>query len=697
VEPTEGSAWGPGNGLSTSPILAVRNLSVTFGAGDALVRAVQNVSFDVYPGEALAIVGESGSGKSVTVLSLLGLLPAESGHRVSGVASFRGQDLLQLDDRRMRTVLGREIAMVFQDPTAALNPAHRIGTQIAEALLVHDRRLARGAAMQQAVDLMELVGIPQPDVRARQYPHQFSGGMCQRAMIAMAIANKPALLIADEPTTAVDVSIQAQLLNLLDLAQKETGAATILITHDMGVVAQAATRMCVMYSGRIVETAGVADAFRSPEHPYTASLLACIPRMAGPRRRLMSIPGHAPDGRERHDGCPFAPRCAHGANRDRCLTQRPELVARRHERHQSACHFPLDPPRRRASDAVETEERNPLGVSVAAADDPLLLDVRNLVKLFPLSDRTVLARKRRWVHAVDDLSFTLRRGETLGLVGESGCGKSTTARALMRLDEPTSGEVTFDGIEVRRARRGELRRIRQQVQMVFQNPLASLDPHLTAGDNVAVPLRLAGTFTRAQRRERVMELFDRVGLQAEHLGRLPRDFSGGQRQRIAIARALALYPKLVVLDEPTSALDVSVQAQLLNLLADLQQELGLAYIFVSHDLSVVRQVSDRVAVMYMGKIVEYGASDRVFAHPTHPYTAALLASVPSLTPRAGEPFVPALTGEVPSPIDPPSGCRFRTRCPIARAKCAGEEPALTRREATSSVSVACHFPLSVSG
>ncbi|WP_049575213.1 ABC transporter ATP-binding protein, partial [Streptomyces sp. SBT349] len=567
---------------------------------------------------------------------------------------------------------------------SALNPVQRVGDQIAEALLVHDRALSTATARARAVELLARVGVPDPEQRYHGYPHQFSGGMCQRAVIAMAIANQPKVLIADEPTTALDVSVQAQVLQLLRVAAEETGAATVLISHDLGVVAETADRLCVMYAGRVVETGPVAALFAGPRHPYTAALLASLPRLDARVGRLVPIPGLPPDLVDPPPGCAFAPRCPVGKDRPRCTELRPEPRGTGAAR--SACHFPDE-----AAAVLTREPPRPSPAAAsrgATAEGGPVLHVRDLHKRYPVR-AGVFSRARSWVRAVDGVSLEIGAGRTLGLVGESGCGKSTLARMLLRLVDPTEGDITVEGRDLVAAGRGELRRIRQRVQMVYQDPFASLNPRQNVGNTVAEPLRLAGGFSRAERRARVLSLFERVGLRPEHADRFPAEFSGGQRQRVAIARALALEPRLLILDEPVSALDVSVQAQVLNLLADLQAESGMAYLFVSHDLSVVRQVADEVAVMYLGRIVESGGVERVYRSPRHPYTAALLASVPVPDPagRAERQRVP-LGGEVPSPADPPSGCRFRTRCPLAEARCAESEPVL---RVIDGGSTACHL------
>jgi len=692
-----------GTGRSSDrPLLSIRDLVVEFSTPGGVVRVVDEVSYDVFAGETLGVVGESGSGKTVTVLAAMGLLPRRRLHAVRGQVIYDGDDLLSMPAEQLRAVRGSDIAMVFQDPISALNPVQRIGDQIAEAVELHERVGSR-AARSRAVELLGLVGVPQPALRADQFPHQFSGGMCQRAMIAMAIANRPKVLIADEPTTAVDVSVQAQLLEVLRVAQRETGAAIVLISHDLGVIAETADRLCVMYAGRVVESGTVPEVFARPRHPYTIGLLSCIPRLDREVSSLEPIPGQPPDPARLPAGCAFHPRCALAAGRPACVERRPGPAEWSQGGRRSACHFADELPQLVDPDAGE---RHGAALTVPAGDlapaDPhagdgsAMLSVRGLVKQFPIR-KGVLSATRGWVHAVDDVSFSIPAGQTLGLVGESGCGKSTTARLLIRLDDPTAGTVMVGGTDVAAAGRSALRRVRQRVQMVFQDPYGSLNPTLTVGDNVAEPLRVAGGVTRARRAARADELLGRVGLNAGHAARYPHELSGGQRQRVAIARALALRPDLLLLDEPVSALDVSVQAQVLNLLNELKAEFGLAYLLVSHDLSVVRYMSDRVAVMYLGKIVEIGPAAEVFGAPAHPYTRALLASVPQPRPREpGQDYRAPLRGEVPSPADPPSGCRFRTRCPLAAEICATQEPALMVRPADGvehgrTAMVACHF------
>ncbi|HEX5598245.1 MAG TPA: ABC transporter ATP-binding protein [Micromonosporaceae bacterium] len=645
------------------PLLEVTNLSVTFNSEAGPVTAVRNLSYEVRPGEVLGIVGESGSGKSVSSLAVMGLLPASA--KVTGSVTFQGQELLGLDDRRLSQIRGRKISMVFQDPLSALTPVYTVGDQITEAIRVH-QEIRKEAAWEQAVELLDLVGIPNPKQRARSFPHEFSGGMRQRVMIAMAIANDPDLIIADEPTTALDVTIQAQILEVLQTAKEAVGAAIIMITHDLGVIAGFADRMTVMYAGKPVETGQVDDVYYRPRMPYTLGLLGSIPRLdLGERQRLTPIEGTPPAMVDLPPGCPFAPRCP--MRIDVCEQTEPELVLMpaSGNGHHAACHRSAEIEQKNLA-STEVFPTSKVDQSTVAAlprqERPSVLEVRDLVREYPMTKGVVLRRQVGTVRAVSGISFDIREGETLGLVGESGCGKTTTIMEILELAKPMAGSIVVLGKDTATMSRQERFAIRRDLQVVFQDPMASLDPRLPISEIISQPLATHGV-PPEQRQRRVRELLRLVGLRPEHADRYPAKFSGGQRQRIGIARALALEPKLLVLDEPVSALDVSIQAGVINLLEELKVKLGLSYLFVAHDLSVVRHIADRVAVMYLGRIVEIGETDRVFDSPSHPYTQALLSAIPLPDPekeRRRQRIV--LSGDLPSPADPPSGCQFRTRC-----------------------------------
>ena len=638
-------------------------------------------------GRVLGIVGESGSGKSLTALSVLGLLPATA--VATGSVRHRGTELLGIPPRELRGFRGAKIGMIFEDAVSSLNPALPVGYQVAEGIRLHDPAVDRKAAARRAEELLELVGMAQPARSARAFPHELSGGMCQRAMIAMAIANDPDVLIADEPTTALDVTVQAQLLELLRTVCAERGMAMVLISHDLGVVAGLADEVAVMYAGRVVERGPADRVFHASRHPYTRALLAACARLDGSHaRRGGAIEGAAPSPYDLPGGCAFAPRCPHVE--PGCGDEVPDLRAV--DGVETACVlagriFEARPisvtPRPR-----ETEEAA-AAPATAAGDDEPILTVRDLVKEFPLPG-TGLRRSSRSIQAVAGVSFDLARGETLGLVGESGCGKSTVARCVLRLVEPTAGEIRFLGEDVLSLPRLDLRLLRRHMQIVFQDSASTLDPRTTVSASVAEPLVVMGS-SADESRERVEELLGLVNLGPDAAHRFPHQLSSGQRQRVGLARALALEPDLVVLDEPVSALDVSVQAGVLDLLERLREELGLTYLFIAHDLSVVSHIAHRVAVMYLGRIVEIGPPAEVYERPAHPYTVALLAAVPVPDPTVerGRRRV-ILQGELPDPAAPPSGCRFRTRCWKAAEICAAEEPQLVERG--QGHPVACHFP-----
>nr|WP_217368277.1 ABC transporter ATP-binding protein [Kitasatospora sp. MMS16-BH015] len=670
-------------------MLTVSELTVDFGPAPA----VRGVDLRLRRGETLGIVGESGSGKSVTALAVLGLLPGTAA--VSGSVQLEGRELVGLPNKEIAKIRGNKVAMVFQDPLSAFTPVYRIGDQIVEALRIH-QRLDKAAARTRAAELLDLVGIPDPQRALDSFPHEFSGGMRQRAMIAMAIANDPDILLADEPTTALDVTIQAQVLEVLRRAQRETGAALVLVSHDLGVIAGMADRVAVMYAGRVVETAPVDELFARPRHPYTLGLIGAVPRLDAGGGPLVPIPGTPIPLAELPGGCPFAARCP--LVEDRCRTVEPPLTGAGD--HLAACV--------RAEELAERApapgEVYPLPVvpppAVAAprAERSAVLTVTGLGKTFPVLKGSVFKRKVGEVYAVDGVELDIRQGETLGLVGESGSGKSTTLFEILNLAAPQTGRIELLGQDTAGLDRAAAHRLRSDLQIVFQDPMASLDPRMPVSDIIAEPL-LAQRAPRELITQRVPELLRQVGLDPAHAGRYPHQFSGGQRQRISIARALAVQPKLLVLDEPVSALDVSVQAGVLNLLQQLKAELGLAYLFVSHDLSVIRHLSDRVSVMYLGRTVESGTVASVFAAPRHPYTRALLSAVPLPDPaaeRARERIL--LAGDPPSATTRHTGCRFRTRCNVyaaldasRRTLCEESTPALEQADPGVDHAAACHF------
>ena len=603
-------------------LLDVTDLDVVFDNGDMPVPAVRGMSYHVDPGEVVAIVGESGCGKTTAAMAVVGLLPEYT--RVSGSVRLHGQELLGLSDQAMSRIRGTSIGTVFQDPMSALTPVYTIGDQIAEAVAVHRRDLSRRAARRRAVELLELVGIVAPEQRARAFPHEWSGGERQRVVIAIAIANDPDLLICDEPTTALDVTVQAQILDLLRTARDVTGAGVLIITHDLDVVAEFADRALVMYAGRPVEIAAVGELYRNRRMPYTVGLLGSVPRLdAAQGTRLIPIPGAPPTMSSLSPGaCTFAPRCPLAVAE--CRLGEPELVEVG-DGHWAACIRTDDVAGRSAADIFSVSTQPP--PVDAAAEPPVVLRVTDLTKTFQLTKGVLLRRRVGEVRAVDGVSFTVQQGRTLGIVGESGSGKSTTLNQILELTAPQAGSIEILGADVADLDSAGRRALRSELQVVFQDPVASLDPRLPVFDTIAEPL-VANGVDRRGCEERVAELLAIVGLEHDDASRYPAEFSGGQKQRIGIARALALRPKILALDEPVSALDVSIQAGIINLLLDLQQQFGLTYLFVSHDLSVVKHLAHRVAVMHRGQIVEQGDGEQVFANPQHEYTRQLLAAVP---------------------------------------------------------------------
>lgn len=608
-----------------SPLLEVTDLAVTFATGGDPVTAVRGVSYRVEPGEVVAMVGESGSGKSVSAMAVVGLLPEYA--RVRGSVRLHDTELLGLDDDAMSRFRGKTVGMVFQDPMSALTPVYTVGDQIAEAIEIHQPRVGRRAARHRAVELLELVGIAQPERRARAFPHELSGGERQRVVIAIAIANDPDLLICDEPTTALDVTVQAQILEVLKTARDVTGAGVLIITHDLGVVAEFADRALVMYAGRVVESAEVHDLYRDRRMPYTVGLLGSVPRLdAAQGTRLVPIPGAPPSLAGLDPGCPFAPRCPLAI--DECRLEEPELLPVGAD-HRAACIRTDQVVGRSAADIYGVSTT---AVSVRPDDSSVVVRVRDLTKTYRLT-KGVLRRRAGEVRAVDGVSFELREGRTLGIVGESGSGKSTTLHEILELTGPQSGSIEVLGTDVTTLSSASRRSLRRDIQVVFQDPVASLDPRLPVFELLAEPLRANG-FDKGRTNARVAELLEIVGLRRADAIRYPAEFSGGQKQRIGIARALALQPKILALDEPVSALDVSIQAGIINLLLDLQALFGLSYLFVSHDLSVIKHLAHEVVVMRSGTVVERGDSRQVFDNPQHEYTRQLLNAVPRPDPGA---------------------------------------------------------------
>ncbi len=683
-------------------VLEIRDLRVEIRLRGSTVHAVDGASLQVEEGATLGLVGESGCGKTMLGSSIIRLLPP-GGQITGGQVLLAGRDLTQLSSADIRKVRGGDIGMVFQDPMTSLDPTMSIGRQIAESVRQH-KGVSRKAALERAAEVLALVGMPRPAERLDDYPHQLSGGLRQRVMIAMALANEPKLLIADEPTTALDVTIQAQILNLIDSLRQRLHMAVILITHDLGVIAERADNTYVMYAGRIVEHASTARLFAGMRHPYTEALLASIPKVdQDARHPLYSIPGVPPELTGTITGCRFAPRCRY-AQAD-CRESDPALAGP--DAHEFACFHPTAtsaddaaavdrPGLAQAAEAGPEPSAAPLLVTSPAAATAgsgaaagPLLQLTAVSKEFPVTSG-VLQRRTGSVKAVTDVSIEIRPGETFGLVGESGCGKTTIGRMMVALERPTAGQVVFDGNELGRLSTKQIRKLRSDLQLVFQDPYASLDPRMRVGTILREPLAIQSVGTRDEQHRRTEELLDEVGLSRSALDRFPHEFSGGQRQRIGLARALALNPRLIVADEPVSALDVSIRSQILNLMKRLQAAHSLTYLIISHDLSVVRYMADRIGVMYLGRLVESGTVADVYDRAAHPYTAGLLASIPVPSPQQTR-LAGGITGELPSALDPPSGCVFRTRCPRVQSVCAEERPPAVAFGGEHWA--ACHFPL----
>jgi oligopeptide/dipeptide ABC transporter ATP-binding protein len=679
-------------------VLDVVDLHTEFHLRTANVRAVDGVSFSVAEGECLGLVGESGCGKSTVGLSIMKLLP-NVGHITAGSILVGGKDIVPMTEHQMQNVRANEVAMIFQDPMTSLNPTMTVGHQIAEPVRLH-RKVTRKQARERALEVLTLVGMPRPQERLDDYPHQLSGGLRQRVMIAIALACDPKLLIADEPTTALDVTIQAQILNLIDDLRSQLNMAVILITHDLGVIAGRSDRVMVMYAGKILEGAPTTELFARMRHPYASALLQSIPKLEqDSTQRLYNIPGVPPDLSRELVGCRFEPRCPNAT--ERCKSEEPTLVpVSGVADHSYACFNPVGEPGTPGAPhlgVVTAEER---AVSLQRAHSRIddlegrqpILEIDHLVKEFVVTSGAITQRKVGTVKAVSDVTFSVREGETFGLVGESGCGKTTIGRLVVALERPDSGAIRFEGEDLSRMRGRALRRKRRNFQLMFQDPYSSLDPRMRVGPILREPLAVQKIGSRAEQTARIQQLLEEVGLARQAAQLYPHEFSGGQRQRIGFARALTLSPRLIVCDEPVSALDVSIQAQLLNLMKGLQQHHNLSYIVISHDLAVVKYLSDRIGVMYLGKLMEIAPAQEIYEHAAHPYTRGLIDTIPVPDPtlsaaRRGR----HISGELPSAITPPSGCRFRTRCPQAQEVCATEEPPL--QSFGGDHLAACHFPL----
>jgi len=659
-------------------LLSVRNLRTWFESSKGPIRAVDGVSFDVRKGECFALLGESGCGKSMTALTIMQLLPPQARGNVAGEVLLDNRDLLALPEVAMRDVRGRRIGMIFQEPMTSLNPVLSVGAQISEGLARH-KGLKGTAARNRVLELLDAVGIPDPGRRIDEYPHQLSGGMKQRVMIAMVLAGEPELLIADEPTTALDVTIQAQILELLRKLQKETGMALLLITHDLGVVAEMADHVAVMYAGHIVEQAPREGFFGNPGHPYTRKLFASLPGQAKRGHKLAIIEGTVPSLAQVFTACRFADRCDYVW--PACHETAPRWIEIG-AGHGTRCHL-QDPMMTRPADAPirgqQTQDATP-----PQKDGNTLMKVDDLKVHFPVR-KGLFQKTVGHVHAVDGVSLELRKGRTLALVGESGCGKTTAGKAILQLIRPTGGSIRYGDTELTKLDSRGLRPYRRDLQFIFQDPYSAMNPRMLVSDIVAEGMIAQGVGgDDAKNGNRVGQLLEQVGLLPEAARRYPHEFSGGQRQRICIARALAVEPKVVVCDEPTSALDVSVQAQILNLLKGLQDDLGLSYLFITHNMSVVEYLAHEVAVMYLGRIVEHGAVDEVLGSPKHPYTQALLSAVPTLDKASGREVI-RLQGDIPSPINPPKGCHFHPRCPHVMPQCRETYPGATPLSDTRTV------------
>jgi peptide/nickel transport system ATP-binding protein len=667
-------------------LLEIEDLSAQFHTDDGIVRAVNGVSYRLHEEECLGIVGESGCGKSVHARSIMGLIPRAYGSYRAKKIWFDGQDLLKLSGDQLRRIRGSRIGMVFQDPMSSLNPVMKIGDQLSEVLRIH-RNMAPRQAWKRSEELLSLVRISDAAGRLHEYPFQFSGGMQQRVMIAMALACDPKLLIADEPTTALDVTIQAEIIKLVRDIQQEFKTAIMWITHDLGIVAGLADNVNVMYAGRIVERGGVLDIYERPLHPYTQGLLGSVPKPGDAGQRLSSIPGVPPNLIDLPPGCPFQPRCLYA--KDVCRTENPELRMTDSDGHLAACFFWREIQEHGRANYAPSPRR-PSVDHHEMRDAKKLLVLKGLKKYFPIQ-RGFTKRRVGDVKAVDGVSFDICAGETVGLVGESGSGKTTVGMSIARLTDPIEGSVVFMGKEIATVKSRELKRIRPSMQIIFQNPFSSLNPRQSVETIVSTPLRVHRVGNDQEIRSRTTELLRIVGLDPDCGNRYPHEFSGGQQQRIGIARALALNPELIICDEPISSLDVSIQAQIVNLLKDLQKEFGVSYLFISHDLRMTNYISDRIAVMYLGRIMELAEKEELYANPRHPYTRFLLSAIPVPDPSVEKKrrLLKAREYEMPSAANPPPGCGFNTRCPAAIEICFTSRPEF--KETGERHYCACHL------
>lgn len=642
-------------------ILSVKQFAIDYETRNGLVAAVRDVTFDIHAKETMALVGESGCGKSTTAYGLIGYL-GNNGRIAAGSMEFLGQDLAVMSSKELRKIRGNNVSMVFQDPSGSLNPSLRIGTQLTEILTEHDDSLSRAAAVDRCIEMLERVHMPEARASLERYPHQLSGGQQQRVVIAGALLNEPSLLIMDEPTTALDVTVQATVLDLVAEIKEEFGTAVLFITHDLGVVAQVADTVCVMYAGEVVEQAEVTELFREPRHPYTRGLLASIPQVGVSHihDRLRSIPGGLPSGESRPTGCLFQPRCEFAE--PNCTTEHPSLDDGRSGDHEARCFYSdtvADAATAHGSVTIPTGSTAP----ERAAETVLSLNgVRTYYRQPNRSLRDALTRRKTFLRAIDGVDLELCAGQTLGIVGESGSGKSTIAKTILGLEPLTEGNVEFMGIDISTPAEKRSKDTLRRLQMVFQNPDSTLNPSITVGSSIGRSLRQLTALPRKQERQRTIELLESVKLGEGYYDRLPRQLSGGEKQRVAIARTLASSPELIVADEPTSALDVSVQADVLNLLMDIQKESKAALIIITHDISVVLYLADYVAVLYLGHVAEHGPTEAFLQPPYHPYTEALLSAVPYPDPTVNARKV-RLKDEIPSAVTPPAGCVFHTRCP----------------------------------